>query len=60
MAGFFLFLFFSICCFVAAKISLNIYELGHYSVPDKERIKGCIIAIIFGLVSLFTAFKYLG
>ena len=59
MAGFILFLFCSICCFVAAKNSLNTYELGKHSVPDKERINGCIITTAFGLVGLYAAINCL-
>lgn len=59
MAGFFLFLFCSICCFIAAKSWANTYELGKHSVPDKERIISCVIAIIFGLANLYVAFTFL-
>ena len=59
MAGFFLFLFCSICSFIAARTSFKTTELGKYSVPDKERIGHCIFFIIFGLANLYVAFTFL-
>ena len=45
MAGFLLFLFFSICSFIAARTSFKTTDLGKYSVPDKERIGHCIFLL---------------
>ena len=59
MAGFFLFLFCSICAFIAARSSFKTTALGKYSVPDKERIGLCIFFIIFGLANLCAAFASL-
>lgn len=59
MAGFFLFLFCSICAFIAARSSFKTTALGKYSVPDKERIGLCIFFIIFGLANLYAAFAFL-
>lgn len=59
MAGFFLFLFCSICAFIAARSSFKTTALGKYSVPDKERIGLCIFFIIFGLANLYAAFASL-
>ena len=59
MAGFFLFLFCSICAFIAARSSFKTTALGKYSVPDKERIGLCIFFIIFGLANLYAAFTFL-
>lgn len=59
MAGFFLFLFCSICAFIAARSSFKTTALGKHSVPDKERIGHCIFFIIFGLANLYAAFAFL-
>ena len=59
MAGFLLFLFFSICSFIAARTSFKTTDIGKYSVPDKERIGHCIFFIIFGLANLYAAFAFL-
>lgn len=59
MAGFLLFLFFSICSFIAARTSFKTTDLGKYSVPDKERIGYCIFFIIFGLANLYAALTFL-
>ena len=59
MAGFLLFLFFSICSFIAARSSFKTTALGKHSVPDKERIGHCIFFIIFGLANLYAAFAFL-
>lgn len=59
MAGFLLFLFFSICSFIAARTSFKTTDLGKYSVPDKERIGHYIFFIIFGLANLYAALTFL-
>ena len=59
MAGFLLFLFFSICSFIAARTSFKTTALGKYSVPYKERIGHCIFFIIFGLANLYAALTFL-
>lgn len=59
MAGFFLFLFCSICAFIAARSSFKTTALGKHSVPDKERIGHCIFFIILGLANLYAAFAFL-
>ena len=59
MAGFFLFLFFSICCFIAARTSFKTTALGKYSIPDKERVRNCIFFIILGLANFYAAFTFL-
>ena len=59
MAGFFLFLFCSICAFIAARSSFKTTVLGKHSVSDKERIGHCIFFIIFGLANLYAAFAFL-
>lgn len=59
MAGFFFFLFFSICSFIAARTSFKTTALGKYSVPDKERIGHCIFFVIFGLANLYAALTFL-
>lgn len=54
MAGFFLFLFFSICCFIAAKSVIN-------SPGINERVKKTeiIFFIFFGIANLYAAFTFL-
>ena len=59
MAGFFFFLFFSICSFIAARTSFKTIALGKYSIPDKERIGHCIFFVIFGLANLYAALTFL-
>ena len=59
MAGFLLFFFFSICSFIAARISFKTTALGKYSIPEKERIRDCIFFIIVGLANLYAAFAFL-
>ncbi|MBQ2984028.1 MAG: hypothetical protein IJD57_04455 [Candidatus Gastranaerophilales bacterium] len=59
MAGFLLFLFFSICSFIAARTSFKTTAIGKYSIPEKERIRDCIFFIIFGLANLYAAFAFL-
>ena len=59
MAGFFLFLFCSICAFIAARSSFKTTALGKHSVPDKERIGHYIFFIIFGLANLYAAFAFI-
>ena len=59
MAGFFFFVFFSICSFIAARTSFKTIALGKYSIPDKERIGHCIFFVIFGLANLYAALTFL-
>ena len=59
MAGFLLFLFFSICSFIAARTSFKTTALGKHSIPEKERIRDCIFFIIVVLANLYAAFAFL-